>query len=534
MKQLEAIPHDTEMDTFHFQASLSAIKRAITAHKLLVFITVLLTTSMVVAYIKIWPPVFQSEVMIAVSSDNDMHRNAFYQQWNVFRKDDLADEATLMVSGPVLLKVIEQLDLSYDEVYHPFMSYVVHLWGESWVGQTYRKIKYSIFPAPKSPFSPSEKDLERYKVLKDFRGGVSVQQVGESNIGLLVVRASSQRVAEIANTLVDVYLEERRNRFVFEAKGAYQSLYQETEKALVALHLVEERMKEFYSDNNLLLLFEKDRVQLSQWLGLRAAITNLEAEIAQYEHSLKIIERQMISEGREIVSGRIFQDNAIKSRLTQLELALADARQKFQPGAPEVRDLEEQIRMAMSVIDEGQEDAVVRNTQLIGEAYELLRSKKRAIESELAGARASLQIKQVEADRIKIVLDSIPEKMQANHELERQQLLLESKYQSLNEKLNMAAVSMATARSAPSAMRVVEYAAAPEKPVSPKTKLLILVAIVLGTLLGVIGALVLELVFLRVNRFRLWNKGDEYDVFAIVNQDKLFLKQMFPRMSSNS
>jgi capsular polysaccharide biosynthesis protein len=87
---------------------------------------------------------------------------------------------------------------------------------------------------------------------------------------------------------------------------------------------------------------------------------------------------------------------------------------------------------------------------------------------------------------------------------------------------------MATARSAPSAMRVVEYASAPEQPVWPKTKLLLLGAVAFGLIAGVIGALLLELVFVRVNRYRLLEKDDEYRVFAIVDQDEKFLDQLYP------
>jgi tyrosine-protein kinase Etk/Wzc len=78
-------------------------------------------------------------------------------------------------------------------------------------------------------------------------------------------------------------------------------------------------------------------------------------------------------------------------------------------------------------------------------------------------------------------------------------------------------------------LRVVEYASPPDQPIWPKTKLLLLVAVTLGLMLGVMVALILELAFVRVNRFRLWERDSEYRVFAVVDQDEKFLSALYAR-----
>ena len=155
--------------------------------------------------------------MVAAGSDQDLQRDAFYQQWNIFRKDNVQDEALFITTKSILKKVILEMDLSYDEIYHPFLSYAVHLWGESWIGKNYRKIKYSIFPKKKGPYSPTEEEIKFGKILSDFKKGVEIKTVGESNIGLLIVKGSTPRVAEIANKIIDIYLESRIERFLDEA-----------------------------------------------------------------------------------------------------------------------------------------------------------------------------------------------------------------------------------------------------------------------------------------------------------------------------
>jgi uncharacterized protein involved in exopolysaccharide biosynthesis len=277
----------------------------------------------------------------------------------------------------------------------------------------------------------------------------------------------------------------------------------------------------------MLLLFEKDKAQLAYWSELRANINNLQATIADQTHALLVVNAQIDQIKPQLASNRVFIDNALKDQLTRQEIALTDTKQNYQADAPEVKDLESQIASARAKIERGGSPVVIRNTQNIRDSYEQLRARKEGIEATLAGARASLVVRQGEYARLRSLLDKIPERMQINHEFERRQMILDAKYKSLNEKLTMAAVSMVTAKSAPSSLNVVEYASPPEKPTWPNTKLMLLAALVLGLLLGMLGALLVELVFLRVNRTRLLRKEDSYNLLAIVDSDPHFLGTVF-------
>lgn len=529
MSTNEAVPHVPEADSFQIRASLEAIVQSLKLHRWLVLACVVLTTSLVIAYMAIWPPTFEAEVLVSADAGEDPQRNAFYQGWNIFRKDTLIDEATLMTAPPVLKEVIRRMDLRYDEVYHPFTSYAVHLWGESWVGRAYRSVKHTIFPPAVSPYAPSAKELEYAKVLKDLKEGVRVQQVGEASIGVLMVKGSTQRVSEIANTIVAVYLEQRRARFVGEAQDAYKSLQQETDKALEQLRQAEADIKQFYADNGMLLLFEKERSQIGQLLELDSQVTDLEAQVAASRNEMAVIDRELSSEGVQLGANRVYRDNANKDRLVRLEIQLADANQLYQPNSPEVRDLEEQIALAKAGLGGGAGQPVMRNMLSISEAYEVARRKKLELNAKLQGDMATLRVKRAEYAELQAMLNSLPRQTQVNRELERRQLKHESTYRSLNEKLTMAEVSMATAKSAPSSMRVIEPASPPEKPRWPNSKLLVLVGMLSGLLIGVVAALLFDLLLPRVNRHRLLAQAGDYRLFAVVGNDTAFLSRLFPQ-----
>lgn len=526
MKVIEAVPHYTESDSFQLHIALRNLKQAVLVRKWVVFFTTVLSTVLVMGYIWIWPPTFEAQVVIAADSEKDIQRMAFYQGWSVFRREALGDEAAHLTSMPVLKVVAEKLNLRYDDVYHPFMSYLTHLWGESWVGRNYRKVKKWIFPPQPNKYAPTPEEVEKYKLLGDFQKGVRIEQVKDASIGVLVVKASNQRAAEIADAIAREYLLQRVERQVREATEAHASLRTETEKAQREVDELDNEISAFRSQNGMMLVFEKDRVQVGQYQGLRAQVAELQAQIADNENSLKVVNQQIAAEGSYLVPERQFKESATQERLVKLEASLAHARQLFQPAAPEVRELEEQVRLASAAIDPRRE-GVARNALRVGESYELLRAKKNATESTLAGARAQLQVKQAELERMRVLLERLPEKMKVNQDYERRQAILDAKLRSLSDKLTMATVSLATTRSAPPALRVVQWAAAPEQPTWPKTKLFIISAVASGLLLGVLAALLLESIFVRVNRHRLFEDEERYDLFAVVEQDPKFVRSLF-------
>lgn len=525
-------PAPTDPDSFNFKGALDGVWRAMVAQRWVVVAAVFLSTTLVAGYVWIWPPVYQAEVVIAADSDQDVQRAAFYQGWNTFRRDGLTDESTLMTSAPVLREVVEQLNLKYEDVYHPFLNYAVHLWSTSWIGKRYRAAKVWLLGIERNPKGLTPEQIERYKLLSDFEKGVAVKQVGQANIGLLIVKGSNQRVAEIANAVAEVYLRQRRERFIAEARQAHESLSKEAERTLQELQVFDEQVKRFRAESGAVLLFEKDRAQIGHWLALRSAITDLEAVTAENEASLNVISQQIASEGSKLRSDRMFVQDVFKDRLPKLEGALAAARQSFQPDSREVRDLEEQIRVARAGIEEGGGSVIVRPSARISDSYETLLVKKQALESSLSGNRAALKIKRAEYERIRNLLEQIPEKQQLNREFERRQQMLENKYSGIGEKLTVAAVSMASAESAPAALRIVDRASIPEQPAWPQAKLLLSAAALAGLVFGVLAAVLIEVSLERAHRARFAGRPGRPLLFAAVEQDKAFLQRIYPGFRS--
>ena len=529
MNETEKIRHHPDSDSFDVRKSWEGIKRACFGHKLLIIFVTLLTVGVVIAYMFIWPPIYKGTVMLIVDPPEDTQRDTFYQAWSVFRKDLSLDEAQRMRSAPIVEKVVDELELTYDEVYHPFLSHAAYLWTESTVGKTYRKAKERIFPREKTPYDPTPEQIDRARTIHDFKAGVVVATVGESNVGVLVVRGPSPRVSQVANTLIDIYLESRTERHVKEAQQAYDSLYPEVEKAREAVFALEASMEDYYNESGLLLMFERDKVELSFMLELASSIVETESVLATMRETLRVVDEQIAIEEREIVTARVYQKNAIreslKATLSTLHLAFDQTRLRFQMDSPEIYEIEEQILSVEKLIASESDFDEYQSTRVLSETYEGLRQRRKKLEADIAGVSGGVEIRQQELVRLRERVEKIPEKMRTANQLGREHLMAEKKYMLLSEKLASAEVSKVSAESAPPSMRVIEYAYPPEKPGWPNKKLLLAISLAAGLVAGVALALLLELLYARVDhRLQIEGSGPFY---AILRQDRAYVNSLF-------
>lgn len=517
----EAIPHRPEADSFDLRRAVRQVVQATRAYKWVVALTVVMTIGLAGLYVWIWPPIYKADVLIVADAKEDNSRDNFYQVWNVFRKDSLSSEVEMMTSRGVLGRVVKELDLKFDDVYHPFLLHAAYMWTESWVGKRYKSVKEMVFPPVKMPYTPTKEEEEFAKTVEAFKNGVGLQAVAESTAGYLRVRGPSPRVAEIANKLIDVYLDERRRRHLEEATKAHDSLAAEVAKARQELAEVEARKKKFADENGMLLEFEKDKVEVTRSIEIEAGVMELKSLIASTEKNRAEVLAQLAKEDRENTSSRTFQQNALRESLKAQRMGLLTALDQsllhFKPDAPEVSDIRRQIESIDQKIAGEQDKIEVASTVVLSGTHEELRSRLGKMDAELAGAKANLEVKEKALAEIRDRVNKLPEKMAVAHALSREHLMAEQKFGVLHEKQMMAEVSMATIASAPSSMRVADYASPPSKKSWPNTKLLFGAAGIVGLGAGIGLAFLLDMLRGRVTREKLAFGGVEFPIYAVLD-----------------
>jgi uncharacterized protein involved in exopolysaccharide biosynthesis len=533
MNMPEAIPHYREADTFDFKSSWAGLVSAYRSHRRLVWLTTFLTVGLVLLYVATFPKVYRAEVLLAASSPKDDQRDEFYSMWAVFRRDDLADEVQLFTSKPVLSEVAQRLKLTYDDVYHPPLSHLGYLWQESWPGRGWRATKEFFFPTVAGPYSPTPEQIDLARTVDAFKAGVGVEPIPETNIGRLVVRGPSPRVAEVANEIVQIYFKQRQERQSAEAQDAYKALAAVTEQARKDLLASEQLMQRYYTNNDMLLMFEKDKVDIAQMLTARATIQDLRSNLAANINELATVNRQLAGESRDVLSARTIQANPIsqnlKERLAQVELARKMALLHYRPDSPEVRELERQAEVLKQQLQAAPQATEASSSVTRNPGYESLRTRKAQLEAGIAGQRAAIVSRSRDAAALRAIVDNIPEKMKVSHDLGREHQALEKKYTVLQDKLMIAAVSAATVSSVPNPIRIVEPATPPMKPSWPMTKLLLVAATIIGFAAGLGLALLLNMLQGWVSRPRLARMPGLPGIYGEVTQDRDFAKKLYGR-----
>jgi uncharacterized protein involved in exopolysaccharide biosynthesis len=528
---IESIRHVPEADSFNFQKSFETIKIAILFHRWIVIATMAGTLAVVIMYMMLFPPVYQASLTVLAESPEDSQRNEFYNHWNVFRKNTLNDESELLVSGLVVGELVDRYDLKFDDVYHTFFGHLGYLWVESSIGKAYRAVKRFIFPPAESPYQLTEEELERGKTIDSLKEGIILSPVPDTNLGVMVVRGPSPRVADMANELLRIFLDVRKERLSAEAERAYDAIEVEVNKARAELEKVERRIEKHYSDNNMLLAYEKDKVQVTNWMELEAQLIELESQKSSFEQTIASLDAQLANTDREIITGRVLRNNdaydTIRAQIIQLSITMEQLRQRFRDDSPEIMEIREQIASLRNLLESESETVEAQRTSVVSDTYMNLLTRREQIVSELECLKAGLAVKRSEAARIGASLDGLPEKMRVTRQLEREFQILEKKYMALSDKLMIAAVSKATVRSAPPAIELVNGATYPEKPSFPNKKLFILGALVFGLVAGIFAAVVIDFIYGRVSRYRLSNLDAKTGPYAIVSSDSDFIRRLY-------
>lgn len=483
-------------DTFDIRGSLRRMIDASRHHKKLVLLTCLGTLLLVTLYVYFWPPIYTANAMVMAERDTDPMRDSFYVTWDVFRKEDAKTEIEVMTSSPVLKEVVRREKLTYNDVYHPFMSHLTYLWGKSLVGRTYRAVKRRVFPPP--PGMPSEAEQDLARTLVDLKEGISVTPVLESNTGRVTVLAPTRRAAAIANTLLDVYAKARNDRFRAEAQQSYDILTEQLQLAEQGLEAVEKKRLAFVQANDLIFEFQKDAADVQKLSDIEGAVTTSRVRQATMEASLAEIESQLRKDPPTETNAVVRQ--ALNLKRIDLQAALLGISSRYREDSPEVQEARRSLGDLDALIARGEEPAKNDSSEGLTEAQQELVSKRNALESDLRGVDAGLGTMHESVAQMRERLSKMAAMQVTMRRFDREYAVVQQKFNQLQQKQGQAAATLATIDAVVPSLRVVEYAAVPIDATWPKLKYLYPGALLVGLLLGVGAAALVSLTSGRVGR----------------------------------
>jgi len=488
---------EMNLDAFEVRKTLYSLLEIVWRRLLWVILTTAVVVGIMIAYIVVFPPVYKAGATILVEGQDNSLREEFYDRVSVFRGGVEAEtEAELLKVGPVVERVVERLDLAYEEVYHPFLRYVVYLWGESWVGQNYRKVKKMIFPPPESPYTLTEEEIEFAKTVQDFQSGIAVESEGGANVAQIVVLGPSPRVAEMADVLVEEFLNYRTQLREDEALGAYRALRAEAERAKEEMDEAALALSEFAEANDVQFDFDKERRMVLELASFETELMATRSFLAAKKGRLKEIEKQLAEVAETEVSTRSRAKNDVRTTLEtallEQELALVETRDRYTESSPEVQEIVGNIQDITQKLDHFDEMVLAREDVTANPVWDKLRSDLSSVKVEIAEleAQEAAQV-QLLAER-EAELKRVPTLQRQAADLTRNLTLKDGEYQVITDKERQAFISAQTQIEQTATIRLLDNAQPPDKPVRPNSKIYIPAAMLVGIVLGIAVAFAVE------------------------------------------
>ncbi len=375
----------------------------------------------------------------------------------------------LMTSKPVISELIRKLKLDQPKDDQPSGSTV------NPIKQMLRKVKANLKLLLKKEQKQPNPEEEKESLIKDLQKMISIGQAKDTR--LVTITAKSQdptEAMEIVNTLGQTYIEFDMGSRLDSSKNSMEWMTNELYQLKMRLEEDERKFHEYKKMNKLFSMEGKQKVidqKISEFNNdfLAARNQRLELEAKLNEADKIIREGGSITHIRAIINNQDI--DAIYTNLTKLELESTRLSKVFKHKHPKVVQNSSEIARNKKKLN----SELKKELQNLRTETTVLLAREKVMEKNIA---------EFEED----ALDASGKELRFTI-LQRNMLTSQNLYDTLVSKIKESDV---LSSSGASAIRMVELAATPFKPVSPKKKKNILLAMLLGIFGGVGMAFFLE------------------------------------------
>ena len=466
LKKLSILSTDTNaMDFVNFLRIIRMRKRTIIA-------VVCMGMLLIVAYLCLATPKYQSNIQIVVEGKSGPRMILNERDNPTLEEDTKIDDAIELVqSRKLATRVIEQLGLAADPEFQPkaipFVSWLLGI------------LNYILPASPKLDVDPAaEQKIALDRLIHTFLDKIEVKRVERSNVLSISFSSQSPETAwKVATSLGENYLAWRAEQKSEGADKANAWLDERTRELAEKVRRAYKAAEEYRSSHGLL---DGERVALvsEQISRVSANLIDASGERKKAEADLAQVKRLIATAGGDITSAQQILDSELYVRLRdqQLEIERSYAQQSRElgPQHPVILQLRAKRERARQDIREE-----------VGKVARSLENKVAAAkqrEASLAAGLAELKQDLAQANIHSVELRALTEEADASREMLRK--MVEGAMEKDAERSPGAQSPQAS---------VISEATFPETPATPKKALLLILAAAGSTLLGVLLALLVEL-----------------------------------------
>ncbi len=343
------------------------------------------------------------------------------------------------------------------------------------------------------------------KLLKkeDFLRKLAIKNAKETDILSISYQSTDPKLAAaIVNKVIEIYRAKNLERSRSQATSARKFIETQIPKAERDVKRYEAAIRQFKDKSKVVSLKEESRVAVEGVGSLQKALTDTQGKLADAQARSQTLRNQAgLSPQQGLKVNALSQSPAVQKVLTDLqetERALKTALTTLQPGHPQVQDLENKkaglqtlLKSQMSQVVGGNSESTspaLGNIQA-GQTQQSLSESLLKVEVERLGLQNQVDALQKDQVAYRQRNALIPKLEQMQRELDRNLSLAEATYGALRKGLQE--FSIAENKNVGNT-DIIAPATVPAEPISPKVLLNLIIGTVMGLLLGIGTALLLE------------------------------------------
>ncbi len=304
----------------------------------------------------------------------------------------------------------------------------------------------------------SEEEVLRRGTLTRFQERLTVESVRNSYLFRISFESFGRTVAaDVANAVVDEYQRLSGQRRLQSTAGAREFLEEQIAEVQARLETSEKELTEFARKNRIVDLEDRNNILDDRLTELSNQLTAVQGERIQAETLYRQAEAGEIESMPAVLDRSLIDE--LKNEYVALEAEYFRLSQVFKDSYPSVKQIKAQMQQVKSALD-GETAKVIRSLRL---EYNQLADKERLLGIELERQKSEL----LDLKDRSIQYNILKREWETNREL----------YAGLLEKIKEVGVAAGIERSSVS---VVDHAAVPIRPDSPKKRRNVALAGVIG------------------------------------------------------
>lgn len=323
---------------------------------------------------------------------------------------------------------------------------------------------------------------------------ITIQPIAGTEILKISMQSTDKEEAQkFVNTLAEVYIEHDRAGNQYELREARQFLESQIVKISAELELAEEQLRLFKEEQGILQPEQQTRLLLEQQSNWDTLLAQTALGIIEIEESMAKIEAQLQAEEATIVSSQNIGNNPFvsqyRTRLADLEIALAGAKERYTDRHPEVLALQAEIQDVQKRLEGELERVILSETISSNPIHMELYGKLVTSQAELVALQSRQQALQTLRDQSDEAFGSLPKQELELLRLTRDVLVSEEIYLMLVKRYEEIRIQEAMQIAS---IRVLDPAELPVNPIKPRKVLNVAIGSVLGLFIGTGCAFLLD------------------------------------------